>query len=72
METFSYIHAPSESAKHVRMELFPERDGNVEMRSVSRSAFLVRMELFPERDGNLQLLRTLTLKSTLCPNGALP
>ena len=53
METQGEVQLPAKKPYFVRMELFPERDGN--SLTGSRSAHTqikVRMELFPERDGN--------------------
>ena len=37
----------------VRMEVFPERDGNILLKSlISPISKIVRIEVFPERDGN--------------------
>ena len=39
----------------VRMEVFPERDGNNSFALIFMSAIIcVRMEVFPERDGNVK------------------
>ena len=53
METISRIPRTSGIHSFVRMELFPERDGNGHLRDPLHPKIIsVRMELFPERDGN--------------------
>ena len=73
METASIITSNRDAFNIVRMELFPERDGNfLFLLWCQKAMFLVRMELFPERDGNVLFPIILTFYRNKCPNGALP
>ena len=58
METLLRKFHRCEFTEVVRMEVFPERDGNLnrEVRGLSRE-IAVRMEVFPERDGNFMITR---------------
>ena len=50
----------------VRIEVFPERDGNWPTAETAEAAScLVRIEVFPERDGNFRHFGSLALPYTL-------
>ena len=54
METGIFDRLASTANLRVRIEVFPERDGNIAFRAVHNIEKLqVRIEVFPERDGNL-------------------
>ena len=57
METGTTARPAWELNAGVRIEVFPERDGNeITPPSTETGTQLVRIEVFPERDGNLSLL----------------
>ena len=73
METLNPPFAAFAAVFGVRMELFPERDGNRQIVSWIRNDNpAVRMELFPERDGNCVIYAVQLLDHLIRPNGALP
>ena len=55
METNDQNNVVGDKQYGVRMEVFPERDGNKLKIFATNSRYLVRMEVFPERDGNFNL-----------------
>ena len=57
----------------VRIEVFPERDGNLcNWARVAYNIIIVRIEVFPERDGNSNRGACFITSDTLCPNRGLP
>ena len=63
----------SEPEQEVRIEVFPERDGNYDGVTAPRAwREEVRIEVFPERDGNIfQIIDALNLLIS-SPNRGLP
>ena len=53
METRVHPAAGVDDKRNVRIEVFPERDGNYFYTDILDSRlWIVRMKVFPERDGN--------------------